>query len=164
MKRLLLPLLFLLTAITACRRLPDVQGNGSAFLQGIWSQDSVANADKLLSFTKHKFKFTCDSFYVDLSTYAKVNYYAESCYNNGIWKEYAKGVYEVRNDTLFLLGTWTKADYKQKISGCYNIGQYIKSFKIKSSVPGHLLMESTDNQSELALVLKQQITCKPKSL
>ncbi len=40
-------LFFLICVMTACRRLPDVQGKGEAFLQGVWNQDSIANADKL---------------------------------------------------------------------------------------------------------------------
>jgi len=119
---------------------------------------------ELLSYTKHKFKITCDSFYVDLTTYSKVNYYADSCFQNGIWKEYAKGVYIVREDTVFLDGTYTKADYKQKISGCYHVGRYIKSFKIKKSGDDGLLLESTDNQRELSLMLREKITCVPKEL
>lgn len=164
MWRLMCTLLFGLCVLAACRRLPNVQGEGSALLQGVWNQDSIPNAGKLMNYTQHKFRFTCDSFYVDMTTYAKVNYYADSCFNNGIWKEYAKGVYEVRSDTLFLLGTYTKANYKQKLSGCYKIGQYIKSFKIKSAAAERLVFESTDNQSAVVLSLKEQVICDPKEL
>lgn len=147
-----------------CKRLPDVQGAGSAMLQGVWKQDSVVNSDKLLNFTKHDFKFSCDSFYVNLTTYSKVNYYSDSCFNNGVWPEYAKGVYEVRNDSLFLLGTYTKANYKQKLSGCYQIGQYIKSFKILMADSAIIELESTDNQRLIVLALKEKIVCIPREL
>lgn len=149
---------------TSCRRLPDVQGKGSDFMQGVWVQDSVRDAEKLLSNTHHRFKITCDSFYVDLTTYSKVNYYADSCFQNGIWKEYAKGVYLVRSDSLFFEGTYTKANYKQKLSGCYQIGRYIKSFKIKKASSDKLLLESTNNQRELSLTLNEKITCAPREL
>lgn len=148
----------------SCRRLPDIQGRGSDFMQGVWFQDSIPAAEKLLSYTNHKFKITCDSFYVDLTTHSKVNYYADSCFENGIWKEYAKGIYLVRSDTVFFEGTYTKANYKQKLSGCYQIGRYIKSFKIKKNTPGNLLLESTDNQRELSLTLNKTIVCDPKGL
>lgn len=164
MLKLAFYLLLILCVSASCRRLPDVQGKGEAFLQGVWNQDSVTNADKLLNYTQHKFKFTCDSFYVDLTTHSKVNYYSDSCFNGGIWKEYAKGVYEVRGDSLFLAGTYTKANYKQKVSGCYQIGRYIKSFYIKSSEPGSLHLESVGNQRECNLVLKERILCEPKEL
>ena len=164
MFRLLFFFLFVAMLTVSCRRLPDIQGEGTAALQGIWNQDSVAASDKLMNYTQHRFKFTCDSFYVDLVTHAKANYYADSCFNGGIWKEYAKGVYQVRSDTLFLLGTWTKANYKQKISGCYQIGQYIKSFKMMEAEAGQLNFLSTDNQTEINLVLKQKITCIPQAL
>lgn len=164
MLKLTFYLLLIWCVSASCRRLPDVQGKGEAFLQGVWNQDSVTNADKLLNYTQHKFKFTCDSFYVDLTTHSKVNYYSDSCFNGGIWKEYAKGVYEVRGDSLFLAGTYTKANYKQKVSGCYQIGRYMKSFYIKSSKPGSLHLESIGNQRECNLVLKERIVCEPKEL
>ena len=163
--------LFYLTLFTlgnllliSCQRRPDVQGQGSALLQGIWIQDSVRNEEELLAFTKHRFKISCDSFYVDLTTYSKVNYYSDSCFQQGIWKEYAKGVYIVRSDSIFLDGTYTKANYKQKLGGCYHVGRYIKSFKIKEALPGSLLLESVDNQRELRLKLESEIVCIPKEL
>ena len=81
---------FLLFTFISCTRLPNVQGKGETFLLGVWSQDSIANSEQLLTYTKHHFKISCDSFYVDLTTYSKVNYYEDSCFNNGIWKEHAK--------------------------------------------------------------------------
>ncbi|WP_449437564.1 fumarate hydratase [Pedobacter steynii] len=164
MWRLLFPALLLLGVFFSCRRLPNVQGEGSSILQGVWNQDSVQNANQLLNYTQHKFKFTCDSFYVDMITHSKANYYADSCFNNGVWKEYAKGVYQVRSDSVFLTGTFTKANYKQKISGCYQIGQYIKIFKIKLADTGRLLLEGTDNQREVDLRLVEKIICTPQSL
>ena len=153
-----------LTAFLGCERRPNVQGNGQVFMQGVWNQDSIANSAQLLNYTQQKFKFTCDSFYVDMTTHSKVNYYEDPCYNNGVWKEYAKGVYEVRKDSLFLEGTYTKANYKQKVSGCYNIGIYRKSFIVKSKDAKHLFLQSLSDQRDIDLVLKQKITCIPQSL
>lgn len=155
---------FLLFTFISCTRLPNVQGKGETFLQGVWSQDSIANSEQLLTYTKHHFKISCNSFYVDLTTYSKVNYYEDSCFNNGIWKEHAKGTYKVKGDTLLLEGDFTKSNYKQKISGCYRNGRYLPSFKIKSSGPNNLVLESLNDQRECALVLKEKITCVPKEL
>ena len=163
-QRLMCSLLFFAALTVSCTRLPNVQGKGEAFIQGIWNQDSVANSGKLLNYTQHKFKFTCDSFYVDLTTHSKVNYYADSCFNNGLWKEYAKGVYEVRNDSLILEGTYTHASYKQKLTGCYNVGRYVKSFHIRAFKPDSLFLENTSDQRECNLVLKQKVVCEPKEL
>ncbi|RZM25128.1 MAG: fumarate hydratase [Pedobacter sp.] len=157
-------LFFFFLMIAACKPLPNVQGKGEVFMQGIWNEDTVASSDQLLNYTQHKFKFTCDSFYVDLVTHSKVNYYADSCFNKGVWKEYAKGIYEVRNDSLFLEGTYTKSNYKQKVSGCYQIGRYLKTFYIRSKSADRLMLESTNDQRECALVLKEKIICTPKSL
>jgi hypothetical protein len=156
--------LILLCFFSGCTRLPDIQGKGEVAFQGVWEQDSIANESKLLNYTTHKFKITCDSFYVNLITHSKANYYSDSCFNNGIWKEYAKGVYAVRNDSLFLVGTYTKENYRQKISGCYQIGQYIKSFKILHMENKKIVMESSDNQRTINLYLRENITCVPKPL
>jgi len=156
--------LFFLAFCFSCTRLPNVQGKGEALLQGVWNQDSVANADQLLNYTQHRFKISCDSFYVDLTTYSKVNYYEESCFNKGVWKEYAKGTYSVKGDTLLLNGTFTKENYKQKVSGCYRNGRYLSDFKIKSSSANSLVLESLNDQRECKLVLKEKITCQPKEL
>lgn len=153
-----------LLCIAACTRLPNVQGKGEALLQGVWNQDSVANAKELLTYTQHHFKISCDSFYVDLTTHSKTNYYADSCFNKGVWKEYAKGTYTVLGDTLVLNGTFTKANYKQKVSGCYRSGRYLNNFKIKSSSKDSLVLENLADQRECILVLKQRITCVPKEL
>ena len=155
---------FLLFTCISCTRLPNVQGEGELFLQGVWSQDSISNSDQLLNYTKHDFKITCDSFYVDLTTYSKVNYYEDSCFNNGVWKEHAKGTYKVKGDTLFLEGNFTKPNYKQKISGCYRNGRYRPSFKIKSSEAKSLVLESLNDQRECALVLKEKVVCVPQEL
>jgi hypothetical protein len=161
----LFALVFGLSAFSySCSRLPNVQGKGEASLQGVWSQDSVANADQLLNYTQHRFKISCDSFYVDLTTHSKVNYYSDSCFNKGVWKEYAKGTYVVKGDTLLLTGTFTKANYKQKVSGCYRNGRYLSSFKIKSSGTNSLILDNLNDQRECALVLKEKINCVPKEL
>ncbi len=157
-------LLLLFCVFSACRRLPDVQGKGEAFLQGVWYQDSISSAERLLNYTQHKFKFTCDSFYVDLTTHAKVNYYPDSCFKDGVWKEYAKGVYLIRGDSLFMEGDYTKSNYKQKVSGCYHTGRFIKSYRVKSIEQDALQLESISDQRDINLALKERIICVPKEL
>ena len=143
---------------------PNMQGYGSTFLQGEWQEDSVLYQDKLLEYTKHRFTFTCDSFYAHLDTYAKVNRHADSCYNGGHIQEYAKGRYVVSNDTLYLIGTFTKSNFKQKISGCYRIGQYIPSFLIKSQADEFIQLQNLQNNTSVRLELKKRLICTPKPL
>lgn len=150
--------------IAACSPRPNIQGKGEDFLQGVWNEDSVAFSNKLSNYTQHHFKFTCDSVYIDMVTHSKINLYEDSCYKNGIWKEYAKGVYVVKGDTLFIGATFTHANYKQKISGCYRIGRYEKNFLIKKRSADTLSLESLSDQREIKLILKQKITCVQKEL
>ncbi len=159
-------LLFALCSLLfpACKFNPNLQERGVGFMQGVWQEDQVLYQDKLLQYTQHKFTFTCDSFYVVMNTTAKVNTYADSCFNNGKWTEYAKGTYMTKKDTLFLNGTYTKANFKQKISGCYKIGRYVPVYIIKKNTPDSLYLENFQQHLPLILRLKQKITCIPKPL
>lgn len=149
---------------SSCSRSPNIQGKGEEFMQGVWNEDAVAYSQKLSNYTQHHFKVTCDSIYIDLVTHSKVNFYEDSCFNNGVWKEYAKGVYTVRGDTLIVGATFTHANYKQKISGCYRIGRYDKNFLIKKRAADTLILENLSDQREIKLTLKEKITCVQKEL
>ncbi|GGC27767.1 hypothetical protein GCM10011386_19710 [Parapedobacter defluvii] len=148
--------------ITGCRFNPDIQSEGADYLQGVWIQDSVPMQDALLQYTLHELKFTCDSIYAVLHTTATVKNIADSCYNNGQWTEYAKGIYVVRGDSLIVDGLYTKSDWKQKISGCYRIGQYLPRFKIVRYATDSLVLESRYDQRPLLLRKTADITCVPK--
>jgi hypothetical protein len=119
----------------SCSRLPDVQGKGEAFLQGVWNQDSIAHKQELQAYTQHLFKFTCDSFYVDFVTHSKVNYYEEECYNGGLWKEYAKGTYQVRNDSLILVGDLPNPITNKRFLDVIEAGATLLTLKLKLGMP-----------------------------
>jgi hypothetical protein len=164
MSRFLL-LFFLATVLVAsCRFNPNLQGKGADFLQGEWAEDSVRYRNDLLQYTTHQFKFTCDSFYVTLNTFAKTNVYPDSCFNDGRWTEYAKGLYAVSGDSVIISGTFTKSNFKQKISGCYRIGQYLETFIIKDRGAESLRLESLRQHRPLQLSLKRRITCIQKPI
>jgi len=148
--------------LAACKFNPDIQGQGETFLQGEWEEDSVLYRDKLLEYTKYRFTFTCDSFYAVLETHAKVDRYPQGCFNNGRWAEYAKGRYMMEQDTLYLIGTFTTADYsKEKIGGCYRIGRYIPKFLVKRSKENEIILVDMEQHR---LQRKKEITCVPKPL
>ena len=154
------PIILLL--FTACKFNPNLQGKGADFLQGVWVEDSVTYKNQLLQYTTHQYKFTCDSFYTTLTTFAKTNMYPDSCFNGGQWVEYAKGVYSVSNDSLSFVGTFTKPNFKQKISGCYRIGQYLETFVITERSADAIKLSSLKQHRPVQLSLKEKITCVPK--
>ena len=164
MSRIILLSAFLLLFLVSCKFNPNLQGRGTDYLQGIWNEDSVSYRNELMQYTTHQFKFTCDSFYVTLNTFAKANIYPDSCFNNGRWTEYAKGNYRVKNDSLFIAGTFTKSDFKQKISGCYRIGLYLETFIIKDSPANSLQLQSINEHRPVYLNLKNKTTCIPQPL
>ena len=164
MNRSLIFFLFIAILFSSCKFNPNLQGKGSDFLQGVWNEDSSIYRNQLLQYTTHQFKFTCDSFYVTLNTSAQTNIYPDSCFNNGKWTEYAKGNYSVKNDSLFISGTFTKPNFKQKISGCYRIGQYLETFIIKKSSSELIELVSLKQHLPLKLLLTEKITCLPKPI
>ncbi|MDB5121191.1 MAG: fumarate hydratase [Sphingobacteriales bacterium] len=141
-----------------------MQEQGADFMQGVWVEDSVVYQNQLLQYTKHRFKITCDSFYVMMDTYAKTNTFTDSCFNNGHFTEYAKGLYATKKDSIFFSGTFTKSNFKQKISGCYRVGEYLTSFIIKPKGKDTLLLENKMQHLPIILVRKEKIICIPKPI
>lgn len=159
-----LSLCLALLILSSCRFNPNVQGRGSAELQGSWNEEPPAFVDTLLQYSQHSFKFTCDSFYATISTRSKVNYYDDHCFNKGTWKEYAKGVYVVSNDTLYINGTFTQSNFRQKLSGCYRIGQYVPVFLVKKLSAERVELFDLSQNIPVILKLKEKLTCDPKPL
>lgn len=157
-------LLFTLIAFSACRFNPEIQKPGHPSFQGVWEEEPLSYRDSLILHTKHTFRFSCDSFYVSIETFSKANYYADSCFRNGHWKEYAKGNYVVRNDTLYIIGTYTKENFKQKLSGCFRTGQYIPMFLIRKTSPEKIELMNLEQHLPMTLKLKEKTTCTPQPL
>ncbi len=152
----------LFITVSSCRFNPDIQHEGADFLQGIWMQDSIPMQGDLLQYAVHEFKFTCDSIYVTMHVHSKVKNIPDSCYHDGHWTEYAKGVYVVRGDSLLVDGLYTRSDWRQKISGCHRIGQYLPRFKIARYTADSLVLENRYDQRRLLLHKTMDITCVPK--
>ncbi len=152
------------TTIYSCKFNPNLQGTGRDDIQGIWDEGDVAYQNERLQYSKHNFRFSCDSVYITINTFAKVNTYPDSCFNDGMWTEYAKGVYDTKTDTLIITATFTKPDFKQKISGCYRNGQYLPVFVIRKSTPDSLYLEGLKDHMPLNLALKERTICVQKPL
>ncbi|SKB72389.1 hypothetical protein [Daejeonella lutea] len=150
--------------LSSCKFNPNLQGKGREDLQGTWDEGQVAYQNERLQYSKHQFRFNCDSVYITIKTSARVNTNPDSCFNNGTWTEYAKGVYETKKDTLLISATFTKSDFKQKISGCYRIGQYLPAFVIRKSTTDTLYLEGLQDHLPLKLVLKEKTICVQKPL
>lgn len=148
--------------LSSCRFNSDLQHEGADYLQGTWTQDSISMQAALLHYTLHELTFTCDSVYATLRTTSKAKNIADSCYNDGEWTEYAKGVYVVRGDSLLVDGLYTRSNWRQKISGCYHIGQYLPRFKIVRYTADSLVLENRYDQRPILLRKTADITCVPK--
>lgn len=115
----------------------------------------------LLSATRYTFTFTCDSFYAEMNTQAKVKQYPGDCFNGGKWTEYAKGTYVTRQDTVFINATFTHSNFKQKLSGCYRIGQYLPVFVLKAARGDTLRLKNIAEDEPLLFTLKTKLVCQP---
>lgn len=155
-------LLGVLSLFTACQRHSEMQTEGVSFLQGVWTQDSVPQQDQMLSFALHEFTFTCDSVYTKMYVTSKTKTMPDSCFNNGSWTEYAKGVYVLRGDSIIVEGIYTKENGKQKISGCYKSGQYLPRFKLVYHNQDSVVLENRFDSRPIILRKIKDITCVPK--
>lgn len=155
----------MLLALTSCSFNPNYQGKGTDYLQGEWKQDSVERQKQLVNYTLYNFRFSCDSFYVTMSSASKVNYGADTCMNRGHWIEYAKGTYEQKADTLSLKGYFSNADHSIKEEGgCFRSGVYEDSFRITSKTDSGLTLLSFSSPIPMKLKLIKRMACVPKPL
>ncbi len=155
----------MLSALSSCWFNPPLQGKGTGFIQGEWKQDSLKNTKQLITYSLYHVTFNCDSFFVRMENYSKVNYGADSCMKNGHWFEYAKGGYDQRGDTLHLKGFYCNANYSLKDpGGCFNVGVYEDFFKIASHRDSTLDLSSLSNTIPVKLKLIKRLSCVPKPL
>lgn len=152
----------MLFAVSSCIRHSEMQTEGADYLQGIWVQDSIPHQAEMMDYTLHEFKFICDSVYTTMHVRAKTQRIADSCYKNGQWTEYAKGVYVVRGDSLIGEGIYTKENGKYKTAGCYKTGTYLPRYRIACHSADSLVLESRFDQRPVVLRKTQGISCVPK--
>ena len=158
---------FLLLAfgLSSCWLNPDTQKPGVKELQGEWQQEVSPVQKQLLTYSLYHFRFSCDSFFVSIKTFSKVNYGADSCMKSGQWTEYTRGVYGQRNDTLFLKGQFCNRDYTIKeTAGCFRLGIYEEVFKMKRVTDSLLRLSSTSAIVPLDVRLIKSATCHIKPL
>jgi len=157
---------FLLLAFgSSCWFNPNMQTPGQGYLQGEWQQDSVTNQKQLLTYSLYHLKFSCDSFFVAIHTFSKVNTGADSCMDKGNWMEYCKGTYQQSNDTLTLKGQFCNADMTIKDDkGCFRSGDYSEIFKVSKKADSVVQLAGTTNVIPINAHLVKRTSCHPKPL
>jgi hypothetical protein len=158
---------FLLLAfgLNSCSLNPDKQTSGEKYVQGEWQQDSVPAQKRLVAYSLYNLKFSCDSFFMKISSSSKVNYGSDTCMNSGHWAEYIKGTYSQKLDTLHLKGEFCNADgsYKDE-KGCFRSGDYEEYFKVKQKTDSLIQFASTSNIIPINAHLIKRTSCIPKPL
>lgn len=157
-------LLILILILSSCKFNPKMQHSGDASIQGSWTAESVPYQDSLLNYQLHDFKFTCDSVYVKIKTFSKTKMEVDSCFKNGEWDEYARGVYVVRGDSLLIEATYTHENWKQKLSGCHHIGQYLPRFEISKQTADSLVLKNRYSHIPVELRRTETTSCVPKQI
>lgn len=161
----LLPFALIMALCSACWFNPNTQGKGEVYLQGEWQQNSVPNQKQLLEYSLYHLKFSCDSFFMQVHSFSKVNSGPDTCMRSGHWSEYIKGTYQQRNDTLHLKGQFCNADYSLKEGGgCFREGPYEELFKVSKKTDSLMQFASTSNVIPIDAHLIKHTTCNPKSL
>jgi len=149
--------------LVGCVRHSALQSQGADFLQGVWEQTDIPRKGEMLDYTLHRFRFVCDSVYAVLDVHAKVQRVPDSCYQNGRWTEYARGVYVVRGDSLIAEGVYTKPNGKYKASGCHRTGStYMPRFRVAHHGADSLVLESLFDQRPIVLRRVGEVDCVPK--
>jgi hypothetical protein len=163
---LLFAFCFLLSALSAgCWFNPNMQTPGRPWLQGEWQQDSVTNQKQLVTYSLVHLKFSCDSFFMAIHTFSKVNNGPDSCMNSGHWAEYTRGNYEQRHDTLYLKGQFCNADGSLKDDkGCFRSGDYKESFIVSKKTDSLFHFASTTSVIPIDARLIKRTSCHPKPL
>jgi hypothetical protein len=154
--------LFILIGLSSCVRHSEYQHEGASYLQGVWQQQPSAYEDELLHSTLHEFTFRCDSMYTVMHQRSKSIKSTDTCFGDGQWTEYAKAVYVVRGDSLIADGVYAKDNWKQKVSGCHRIGQYLPRFKIEYYSEDSLVLSNRFDTRRIELKKTQDITCVPR--
>jgi hypothetical protein len=142
-----------------------MQTPGESYLQGEWQQDSIPKQKQLVTYSLYHLKFNCDSFFVSINSFSKVNAGADSCMSSGHWTEYCKGTYDQKNDTLHLKGQFCNADLTLKDDkGCFRSGDYEEFFKVSKKTDSLVQFASTTNIIPINARLIKRISCTPKPL
>jgi hypothetical protein len=151
--------------LAACSFNPNYQGKGTALLQGEWKQDTVERQQQLVNYSLYNFRFSCDSFYVQIASVSKINYGADTCMNKGHWTEYAKGTYEQKSDTVHVNGFFCNPDYSlKKEGGCFRFGAYDEQFKVSSKGDSVISLAPFSTPLPIVLKLVKRGVCSPKPL
>ncbi|MBC7653003.1 MAG: hypothetical protein H7098_00850 [Oligoflexus sp.] len=144
-----------------CSFNPKPPSQGVDFLQGKWTEDTVENKEQLVAYQRHRFTFTCDSFYLTIHSFSKVNLQGGSCYDAKEWNEYAKGNYILSKDTLKLNGNFVNKDFRYKAeTSCYRTGKYIEDFMLNSHQDSTVHITSLLTGLHHQINLKEKLVCK----
>lgn len=153
-----------LLCVFSCKFNSPIQGSGADFLQGNWVQDSVPMQKQLVNYSLYAFDFNCDSFFVSINTFSKVQVAVDTCMHRGEWMEYAKGSYVLQNDTLYLKGFFANADTTLKNEGCLRKGVFNETFSVKLKSDSLLQMNNLSGVIPISMRLTARSSCIPKSL
>lgn len=162
----LLAFAFLLIAfcLVSCSFNANLQGKGEAYLQGEWRQDFVPMQKKLTEYSLYNISFSCDSFYMQIKSFSKVDNGSDKCTASGHWTEYIKGAYQQHGDTLHMRGQFCNANYSLKQEGgCFRSGIYEETFMVKKNSDS-LVSLTGSSVIPIGLHLKKRTACTQKPL
>jgi len=161
----LLPFTLILVLSSSCWFNPNLQTPGQSYLQGEWQQDYVTNQKQLLTYSLYHIKFSCDSFFMSIHTFSKIDNGVDTCMKSGHWTEYTRGTYVQSNDTLHLKGQFANADMTVKDDkGCFRSGDYAEDLKVIKRSDSLIRFISTTNVIPIDARLIKRTTCHPKPL
>ncbi len=155
---------FSIMLLGACKSNGKLQPKGDDRLQGIWQEQKSTVKDSLLSSEYMILELKCDSFYLTLNVFSKDNVMNDTCFGNGNWKEYAKGTYLIKDDTIALMGSYTKSNFKQKISGCYRSNYLDNYYVMRSLEDQKMVLSDVRGHGNFSLLRTKKSVCIQKEI
>ena len=148
-----------------CHVNPNMQTPGEGYLQGEWQQDSIPGQNKLVSYSLYHLRFSCDSFFVQIKSFSKVNTGSDTCMKSGRWTEYARGTYDQKKDTVHMKGQFCNADMTLKDDkGCFRSGDYEEFYKINKQTDSVVQFAPTSSTITINAHLIKRSNCQLKPL
>lgn len=149
---------FFAVALWGCWFNTAKKNQGAAYMQGQWLEDSDTLNSNLVEYKQRQFKFICDSFYLILNNSSKANYAQDTCYKNGKWTEYVKGVYSLNGDTITLKGAYVSKTFRFKKTACYTTGNFDETLLKQSNNDSVIVLKSFTG-GKVVLKLTERLVC-----
>lgn len=154
MKKLWL-MFFVLSVLFSCKK-DKVEYISNSDIEGKWVQNELIKGTH--EGVEYYFEFCGNDFKLKMDFVTDAISPEDTC-SSGSWSEYVTGVFEVDKNILIADGYYTDSLYSRKTHGCFNIGEFNESYKLRMEDPLVLILQKDDSSNEFTLNLEAKVAC-----